>query len=115
MSAFSADGEFVPRLPAHPLRADATADPSFGRLIAKGRHGPSPGHTVAPYEFHRRPKEVDHCSLTTIREKLVKIGAKVVRHGRYVTFQLAEVTVPRSLFEKFRSLIDDQRRRPVPA
>jgi hypothetical protein len=34
MSAFSAEGDFVPRLPAHPLRADATADPSFGRLIA---------------------------------------------------------------------------------
>ncbi|MDP7215229.1 MAG: IS1380 family transposase, partial [Rhodospirillales bacterium] len=37
------------------------------------------------------PKEVEHWSLTTIREKLVKIGAKVVSHGRYVTFQLAEV------------------------
>ena len=35
------------------------------------------------------PKEVEHWSLTTLREKLVKIGAKVVRHGRYVTFQLA--------------------------
>jgi hypothetical protein len=31
-------------------------------------------------------KEVEHWSLTTIREKLVKIGAKVVSHGRYVTF-----------------------------
>ena len=41
------------------------------------------------------PKEVEHWSLTTLREKLVKIGAKVVRHGRYVTFQLAEVAVPR--------------------
>ena len=39
------------------------------------------------------PKEVEHWSLTTLREKLVKIGAKVVRHGRYVTFQLAEVAV----------------------
>ena len=29
--------------------------------------------------------------MTTLRDKLVKIGAKVVRHGRYVTFQLAEV------------------------
>ena len=37
------------------------------------------------------PKEVEHWSLTTLREKLVKIGAKVVSHGRYVTFQLAEV------------------------
>ncbi len=36
------------------------------------------------------PKEVAHRSLATPREKLVKIGAKVVRHGRYVTFQLAE-------------------------
>jgi hypothetical protein len=35
MSAFSADGDFVPKLPAHPLRADATADPSFGRLLAE--------------------------------------------------------------------------------
>jgi len=35
------------------------------------------------------PKEVEHWSLTTLREKLVKIGAKVVRHGRYVTFQLS--------------------------
>ncbi len=33
------------------------------------------------------PKEVEHWSLTTLREKLVKIGAKAVRHGRYVTFQ----------------------------
>ena len=61
------------------------------------------------------PKEVEHWSLTTLREKLVKIGAKVVRHGRYVTFQLAEVAMPRSLFQKILALIDDLRRRPVPA
>ena len=61
------------------------------------------------------PKAVEHWSLTTQREKLVKIGAKVVSHGRYVTFQLAEVAVPRSLFQKILSLIDDLRLRPVPA
>jgi len=61
------------------------------------------------------PKEVEHWSLNTLREKLVKIGAKVVRHRRYVTFQLAEVAVPRELFRKILSLIDDLRRRPVPA
>jgi hypothetical protein len=61
------------------------------------------------------PEEVEHWSLTTLREKLVKIGAKVVRHGRYVTFQLAEVAVPKSLFKKILALIDDLRRRPVPA
>ncbi len=61
------------------------------------------------------PKEVEHWSLTTLREKLVKIGAKVARHGRYVTFQLAEVAVPRELFRKILSLIDDPRPRPAPA
>ena len=45
------------------------------------------------------PRAVKHCSLTTLREKLIKIGAKVVRHARYVTFQMAEVAIPRSLFE----------------
>ena len=42
--------------------------------------------------------------MTTLRDKLVKIGAKVVRHGRYVTFQLAEVAVPRDLFRKILSI-----------
>ena len=43
------------------------------------------------------PRQVEHGSLTTLREKLVKIGAKVVRHGRYDTFQMAEIAVPRDL------------------
>ncbi len=61
------------------------------------------------------PKEMEHCSLTTLREKPVKIGAKVVAHGRYVTFQLAEVAVPRDLFRKILRLIDDLRPSPTPA
>ena len=44
------------------------------------------------------PKSVRQWSLTTLKEKLVKIGAKVTRHAKYVTFQLAEVAVPRQLF-----------------
>jgi len=44
------------------------------------------------------PKPVRHWSLTTLREKLIKIGAKVTRHAKYVTFQLAEVSVTRNLF-----------------
>ncbi len=53
--------------------------------------------------------------MTTLREKLVKIAAKVVRHGRYVTFQLAEVVVQRELFRKILRLIDDLRPRLAPA
>jgi hypothetical protein len=44
------------------------------------------------------PRDVKHWSLTTLREKLVKIGAKVTQHSKYVTFQLAEVAVTRNLF-----------------
>ncbi len=51
------------------------------------------------------PDEVSHWSLTTLREKLIEIGAKVVRHGGYLTFQLAEVAVPRALFERILFLI----------
>ena len=45
------------------------------------------------------PRKVKHWSLTTLREKLVKIGAKVVSHSGYVIFQMAEVAVPRELFQ----------------
>jgi hypothetical protein len=51
------------------------------------------------------PDEVSHWSLTTLREKLIKIGAKVVRHGRYMTFQMSEVAVSRALFGKILRLI----------
>ncbi len=58
------------------------------------------------------PKKVGHWSLTTLREKLVKIGAKVVSHGRYVTVQLSEVAVPLPLVAETSRLIDDLRPRP---
>jgi hypothetical protein len=41
------------------------------------------------------PREIAQWSLTSLREKVVKIGAKVVSHGRYLVFQMAEVAVPR--------------------
>ena len=43
----------------------------------------------------------------TLREKLVKIGTRIVRHGCYVVLQLAEVAVPGSLFASIRWRIDD--------
>ncbi len=53
--------------------------------------------------------------MTTLRGKLVTIGGKVFRHGRHVTFQLAEVAVPRGLFEIILRQIADLRRRPARA
>jgi hypothetical protein len=35
------------------------------------------------------PKAGEPWSLTSLREKVIKIAAKVVSHGRYVTFQMA--------------------------
>ena len=61
------------------------------------------------------PKTAEPWSLTSLREKLIKIGAKVVAHGRYVTFQLAEVAVPRQMFADILSLIARLRAPPAPA
>jgi Transposase DDE domain group 1 len=44
------------------------------------------------------PLAARHWTLTTLREKLIKIGAKVVRHSRKIVFQMAELAVPRELF-----------------
>ena len=60
------------------------------------------------------PQKVEHWSLTTLREKLIKIGAKVVRHGRYITFQMAEVAIPRTLFVEILRLIDGLGPAPLP-
>jgi hypothetical protein len=52
------------------------------------------------------PRSVKHWTLTTLREKLIKIGAKVVCHSRQVIFQMAEVAVPRELFRDILRAID---------
>ena len=55
------------------------------------------------------PGEIAQWSLTSLREKVVKIGAKVISHGRYLVFQMAEVAVPRELF---RGILDRIAGRP---
>ncbi len=59
------------------------------------------------------PDEAEHWSLTTLREKLIKIVGKVARHRRDVTFQRAEVAVSKCLFAEILCLIG--RRRPAHA
>jgi hypothetical protein len=61
------------------------------------------------------PEPIKHWSLTSLKEKLIKIGAKLVSHGRYVAFQMAEVAIPRSLFAEILQLIGELRPPPNPA
>ena len=51
------------------------------------------------------PPEMAHWCLTTLREKLVKIGARLTRHARQVVLQMAEVAVTRDLFAQILSRI----------
>lgn len=51
------------------------------------------------------PEAVKQWSLTTLRERLVKIGARIVRHGRSIIFQMAEVLVCRALFQQVLAAI----------
>jgi hypothetical protein len=61
------------------------------------------------------PNTAQSWSLTSLREKLIKIGAKVVSYGRYVTFQMTEVAVPRQMFADILSLIARLQAPPAPA
>jgi hypothetical protein len=58
------------------------------------------------------PQAVRHWTLTTLREKLIKIGAKVVSHSRKIVFQMAEVAVPRELFRAILEKIESLRMLP---
>jgi len=61
------------------------------------------------------PEPIKDWSLTSLKDKLIKIGAKVVSHGRYAIFQMAEVAVARTLFAEILRLIADLRPPPDPA
>ncbi len=52
------------------------------------------------------PRSIKHWSLRTLLTKLIKIGAKVVRHGRMVTFQMAEVAVSKEIWAGLLCRID---------
>ncbi len=60
------------------------------------------------------PDAVSHWSMTTFRDRRVKIGAKIVRHGRSIAFQMAEVMVPRALFHEILAAIAALRPSPPP-
>ena len=60
-----------------------------------------PAYTLG--NFLRRlalPGSIRHWSLRSIQVKLIRIGAKVINHARYIIFQMAEVAVCKELFEQ---------------
>ena len=61
------------------------------------------------------PEPIKDWSLTSLKEKLIKIGAKLISHGRYIAFQMAEVAIPRGLFADILRLIVELRAPPDPA
>jgi hypothetical protein len=50
-----------------------------------------------------------------LKEKVIEIGAKVVSRGRYIAFQMAEVAIPRQMFQEILRLIAERRLLPDPA
>ncbi len=52
-------------------------------------------------------------SMTTLKEKLIKISVKIISHSRYVAFQMTEVALPGNLFADILRLIAGSR--PPPA
>ena len=52
--------------------------------------------------------------INSLKEKLIKIDAKVISHGRYVAFQMAEVAIPRQMFQEILRLIAELRPKPPP-
>ncbi len=91
-------------------RMDTTVMPFVRRRCG------SPSASCAAYNLGNflrplaTPEPIKDWSLTSLKEKLIKIGAKIVSHGRYVTFQMAEVAIPRQMLQEILRLIAELRR-----
>ena len=59
------------------------------------------------------PEKMVDGSLTSLQTRLIKIGARVVRHAGSITFQLAEVAVSGDLFNRILAAIQRLRAPPV--
>ena len=59
------------------------------------------------------PKEIETWSLTSLRERLIKTGTRLVRHGRYAIFQMAAAALPKEVFAGILGLINTLRGPPV--
>jgi len=83
-------------------KADASRQGHLRPVIAKERTSAS-------------LRDMARRSLARLRWKLTEIAAKIVRHGRYVIFKMAEVATPRDLFADILRRIDWLRPKLSPA
>ena len=83
------------RLQAHPLLR-----PPASLLFPSGEQNARNQNRFKREQALALPDEIERWSLTTLREKVVKSGAKVIVHARYTVFQMAEVAVSRDLFRR---------------
>ncbi len=61
------------------------------------------------------PEPISDWSMTSLREKLINIGAKAIGYARHNAFQMAEVAVPKNLFAAILRMIAELRPQPPPA
>jgi hypothetical protein len=61
------------------------------------------------------PEVIETWSLTSLPERLIKTGARLVRHGRYAIFQMAAAALPQKVFAGVLDLINGLRYPPVSA
>src|SRR6266536_2519954 len=136
ISAVKAPQHRRPRQPSEVFAIDCNAGPRTGDIVShqrpmtsfEERPQPSKANRPCGSSFMRSPtnlgnflrtlatpEPIKDWSLTSLKEKLIKIGAKVVSHGRYVAFQMAEVAIPRQMFQEILRLIAELRPQPPPA
>ena len=72
---------------------------------------------ISPRHHHdtRLPQIENHQGNGTARERLIKTGARLVRHGRYTIFQMAAAVLPKEVFAGILGLINTLRGPPVTA
>jgi hypothetical protein len=94
-------------------------DATVMSLVRRQRGSPSASRTglqSRQLPSHAGDAGIDQgWSLTSLKEKLIKIGAKVVSHARYVGFQMAEVAISKNLFADILQMIAELRPKPDPA
>ncbi len=61
------------------------------------------------------PELIERWSLTSLRERLIKTGARLVHHDRYAIFQMAAAARPREVFAGILGLINTLRGPPAGA